>query len=473
MARENQGLQIALIIFVMLTIILGVTTFLFFRQYEDEALKAEGATAEAQKERTAAATILDEANKLKEIVGFAPTDNIGTITEAYNEDMETYAVRFGFEDDDPDYRKALQYLMTVKEQRDVSLDMTQQNLQQEKNRAESIDAQKQAQIDQYKNEADKAAADLAAERGKFNQQLQAANQQSGDLQAKLEQARKEMENAVAQVQDKLLQANQKLQKVTQVAEARTRQVNEMLRPTFEAGDGRIRWVNQRNQTVWINLGEADALRRQMTFSVYPADTNDVNRAGKKADIEVTELLGEHLAEARIVEDTVADPILPGDVIHTPVWAPGERLHFALTDRLDIDGDGKSDTEIIRNLITMNDGVVDAEMDDEGNRRGTLTTKTRFLVLGAEHDADTPQKPLDERVRLLREAESLGVKTMALPQLLRQMGWKNQTPVVRFGPGANPDDFRAKPPEGVPRVSSGQVSPLFQPRRPPRQTSTMY
>ena len=34
MARENQGLQIALIVFVMLTIILGVTTYLFFRQYE-------------------------------------------------------------------------------------------------------------------------------------------------------------------------------------------------------------------------------------------------------------------------------------------------------------------------------------------------------------------------------------------------------------------------------------------------------
>ena len=31
MARENQGLQIALIVFVMLTIILGVTTYLFFR----------------------------------------------------------------------------------------------------------------------------------------------------------------------------------------------------------------------------------------------------------------------------------------------------------------------------------------------------------------------------------------------------------------------------------------------------------
>ena len=40
MARENQGLQIALIIFVMLTIILGVTTFLYVRQYGEAAKNA-------------------------------------------------------------------------------------------------------------------------------------------------------------------------------------------------------------------------------------------------------------------------------------------------------------------------------------------------------------------------------------------------------------------------------------------------
>ncbi len=43
MARENQGLQIGLIIFVMLTIVLGVTTYLFFRQYEEATIKATNA----------------------------------------------------------------------------------------------------------------------------------------------------------------------------------------------------------------------------------------------------------------------------------------------------------------------------------------------------------------------------------------------------------------------------------------------
>jgi len=40
MARENQGLQIFLISFIMLTIILGVTTFLFYKQAEEEGIAA-------------------------------------------------------------------------------------------------------------------------------------------------------------------------------------------------------------------------------------------------------------------------------------------------------------------------------------------------------------------------------------------------------------------------------------------------
>ena len=448
MAKENQGLQIALIIFVMLTIILGVTTFLFFRQYEDALLKADAAAGEAQQQKTAAENMLDEANRLKQIVGFAQTDGIATIDEAFNADMEKYAATF--DEADRDYRKVLAYLDTVIQQRSVSLATEQERVESEKARAANIDAEKQAQVAQFKSAHDKANADLAAERGKFDRQLQAANQQSGELQAKREQDRKDADAAMAQVQDKLVEVTRSLQKTSGTLKERNQQIDKILRPTFEAGDGYVRWVNQRNGTVWINLGQADALRRQMTFSVYPAGTNDVNRAGKKGEIEVTDLLGEHLAEASIVTDEIADPILPGDIIHTPVWAPGEKLHFALTDQLDIDGDGKSDAEIVRNLITMNDGIIDAEIDDDGNRRGELTTKTRFLVLGTEHDANTPAKPLDARVRMLDEAEKLGIKRMALPELLRQMGWRNHTPVIRFGRGANPKDFRAKPEGGVPR-----------------------
>ena len=43
MARESQGLQIALIVLVMLTIIFGVTSFLFWKQYDNQCEKLDTA----------------------------------------------------------------------------------------------------------------------------------------------------------------------------------------------------------------------------------------------------------------------------------------------------------------------------------------------------------------------------------------------------------------------------------------------
>ncbi|NLF08061.1 MAG: hypothetical protein GX594_08785, partial [Pirellulaceae bacterium] len=64
----------------------------------------------------------------------------------------------------------------------------------------------------------------------------------------------------------------------------------------------------------------------------------------------------------------------------------------------------------------------------------------------------------------------------LVDLLQGMGWKNMSPVVRYGRGANPEDFRAKPDDGVPRKSTGNVSDLYQKRTPPQQrapSGSMY
>jgi hypothetical protein len=54
-----------------------------------------------------------------------------------------------------------------------------------------------------------------------------------------------------------------------------------------------------------------------------------------------------------------------------------------------------------------------------------------------------------------------------------MGWKNMSPVVRFGRGANPKDFRAKPEEGVPKKSTGNVSDVFLKRQPPKTPASAY
>mgnify|MGYP007112001918 CR=1 FL=1 len=74
--------------------------------------------------------------------------------------------------------------------------------------------------------------------------------------------------------------------------------------------------------------------------------------------------------------------------------------------------------------------------------------------------------LNARTKVIEEAKRFGLKIISLTDLLNGMGYVRTTPVVRYVAQANPIDFRAKPPEGVPRVSSGTVSDLFQKRNPP-------
>ena len=70
-----------------------------------------------------------------------------------------------------------------------------------------------------------------------------------------------------------------------------------------------------------------------------ADLTECARAAEGPVRDVTGLFGDGpVAEARIVEDRISDPIMPGDKVYTPVWGPGEQRRFALTGFLDVDGD---------------------------------------------------------------------------------------------------------------------------------------
>lgn len=83
---------------------------------------------------------------------------------------------------------------------------------------------------------------------------------------------------------------------------------------FEPVVGEIRWVNQRNSVVWINMGRGDALMPQASFVVYPVDPSGEPKSRPIATVQVTSVLGDHLAEAAVVWSNDSDPIVPGDCI---------------------------------------------------------------------------------------------------------------------------------------------------------------
>ncbi len=464
MARENQGLQIALIIFVMLTIILGVTTFIFFRQYEEATAAAKEAQAKAGEQRSANTKLVEESNQLKALMGFASTMRLEDAVAKHAEDMRKYAGNFN--PDNQFYSPVLEYLYTTLQQKNVEVADARAEQQSTDELLKVRESQKDGQIQQFQQAVTQAGQDKQTVIAQAESERDRILQDQAKLQGQMDRSRKQAATELAGLEQKLTETSVRLSKLAQLNKQKSEKLEQVRSETFDTPDGEVRWVDQASGIVWIDLGRADALARQTSFSVYPADTSNLVQAGKKGSIEVLRIRGDHLAEARIIEDTLADPIMPGDKVHTPVWSPGEQKRFALAGFMDVDNDGRSDLAIVRNLISMNGGLVDAFIDQKGERTGEVTVNTRYLILGDPPDAKGQAQMIAGYTRMIEDAERHGVQKVPLADLLQQMGWKKSTQVVTFGRGANPNDFRAKPPEGVQRTSTGNVSEVFKPRRPP-------
>ena len=142
--------------------------------------------------------------------------------------------------------------------------------------------------------------------------------------------------------------------------------------------------------------------------------------------------------------------------------------------MDIDGDGRSDLQTVLNLIAINGGVVDCYITDAGKIVGQINVNTKLP--DSRRRADRNERVLPSATaftKIQHDADQLRLQKMQLTELLQRMGWKNMSPVIRYGRGANPKDFRAKPDEGVLRKSSGNVSDVFEKRQPPKAPASAY
>src|SRR5437764_14392512 len=109
-AREHPALQIALTIFVMLTIVLTVSMFLFFRNYQEEQLKNKTLVTDNDTKKKAADAANLESEQYKVMIGAAPTDKAEAIGEAAKKDIETYGK--GIPAEKQNYRELTRFLAT-------------------------------------------------------------------------------------------------------------------------------------------------------------------------------------------------------------------------------------------------------------------------------------------------------------------------------------------------------------------------
>jgi hypothetical protein len=451
MARENQGLQIALIIFVMLTIVLAVTTFLFYRKSDDALKAAKDADTKWAEKNTALELAQAECGDLKRLMGFAATMSLDDVKTQFKKDMDTYVPEKAYPDDARFYSLALPKLADVIKAKISDLESRDKDLQKLKDTIAARESGRVAQDDRFKTTMTKAGQDVAALAAAADAERKRITQDQESLARQLDKVRKESKVTVDKAEARIQEAGVRMQMLSKLNEEKSTKIEKISRETMDIPNGEIRWVNQHNGTVWINLGQADGLERQVTFSVYSGDATDLGKAVKKASIEVTKILGDHIAEARVMDDKIANPIMMGDKIYTPLWTTGERTHFALAGFMDLDGDGRNQIATVRNLITMNGGVVDAEMDEKGKRTGEMNIHTRYLVMGDEPGTKGQQEAISSYSNMVREADRLGIRKLSLSDLKQKMGYKKDATVQRFGTASSAGDSRSKPAGGSDRA----------------------
>jgi hypothetical protein len=440
-ARQDQTLQIFLIIFIFLFLITAVVAYLGWRGYSDASqnlAKTQSDLSAANQTMSAKKTELED---LQEKVGFGRETGAAEVKAGAEADMKTYGS--GIADEaSRTYRKVLETVWADSQRaaaREATLTTT---LKEREQSLLNVQTQAQKKVDEYDTARKKAETDRATEASKFSEDRKALETTKAALQKSLDDQRTKYEATIAdrdKVVKDLTDKNAKLEHaVANLIENRKDEPE-----SFEVADGRISYVNQ-NGTVWINLGTGDSLRRQVTFSVFDSDLHDASKSKKKGSIEVTRVLGDHMAEARITSDDPTNPVLTGDKIYSQIWHRGKKLHFALTGLVDFDGDGKSDLELARELIELNGGVVDAYLGDDGKIQGEITANTRYLVSGDSPESSSRVALQAGTNDMYKTASSLGVETITLPEFLAQMGYRPQDRTVQLGADAKASDFPARP-----------------------------
>lgn len=261
-------------------------------------------------------------------------------------------------------------------------------------------------------------------------------------QAKIEEYReitRDQRIEIAGLNEQLARLNEDIRQRTTQHRAALQLLNDRLddhRPgNFERPDGRIRIVEAQTRLVWVDIGSRDGLQTGVTFNVYPRNFDQTAPSSRKpkGSIRITRITGPRTAEARIVEEDPRDPFLEGDVIHTPLWSPGQTRSFAFVGTIDLDGDGQSDWRQLESLIKAAGAEIKSYVDEEGRRTGDgIDLSVKFLVVGKIPDPtaartdgqrDAANQVLQHLTTMRREAQEHGVQILNLSDFLEYIGYR--------------------------------------------------
>jgi hypothetical protein len=478
---ENQGLLIAVIGLVILSLLLALGTFLGFSkmgEYADNMAAAE--------KKLNLSNRLNQANQIKSnilqtMVGEAELsvseidtqiDTLRGLSSGLSDESEREQVReierqvmalkdrfdlsvkaySSARDDDDDrettYRSMIDGLTTslAKMHSEYTIKDRQRLLAESEKR--QLEESLTARIDSLQTEVSTLEQTLTDEQEASRREKQALQVSLDKNLVELQTAQRNHEQARSSLQSRLVGVsdnNKELQENNELLKSR---INEITKEVFDRPDGEIVKIFSQANVTYIDLGRVHGLTEGQSFAVYDRSISNFEKGRNKASIEVTEVM-ENQAEARITMEDPENPILPGDWVLTPTWEPGQKVRFALAGIFDLDGDGESDMDRLIQMIRRQGGEVVVWHNEFGEIQGKIDPNVRFLVLGDSPGLGVRANPgvMAAMSELKRTAEANTVQVIDFPRLLQRMGIRSQEKVEVFSRGGT-NGFQPRTPGGT-------------------------
>ena len=453
-SKDSNSLVISLSIFVLLSLGFGVAWY-FSHDFNTQLARQIGETIDSvNTQETAIKTHEAEVEQLKKLIGH-PGDT-DEITEGIKAEIAKRAA------DASSGAAALETAMVANASaRDAASQAANDRLNQTYDKLAELN-QKVAQHEQalqamktsLRGKEDELRKKEAAHGVKLSEEEEKIDAEKAKLrqkQADYEQLLKDNTREIERIEKELTQQRQSLI-------ALRREKLKLEGSAFERIDGSITSVDAAARSCYVNLGSKDELRLGTEFSVYAPDPSGkaegrvLNPRERRGKIEVVAILGDHLAEARVLPDgpgnrvSPENPITKGDLIFSSLYEKGKKLQIAVVGTLHFHGNPSSDREEFHRLTSAAGIDIVLEVDDQANLIGRdgevvspeeipdrITAGTRFLVVGNRGDsatADDAQRVIYEKTdqlqgELLKAAENNGVYVLSLASFLDLMGYSRK------------------------------------------------
>src|SRR5262249_503536 len=111
--------------------------------------------------------------------------------------------------------------------------------------------------------------------------------------------------------------------------------------TFDQPKGKIVLMDKTGSQPFINLGTADRVRKQLTFSIHSLGADGRPLKDSKGSLEIFNIISDHLSQPRITSQTdeIHDPAVRGDGQLNTAWDPTQPRHVGISGMVDLTGEG--------------------------------------------------------------------------------------------------------------------------------------